>query len=63
MDCDLIAGTDAIGPEWQALTARALVPSAHNSPELLLPSCKLGGHSRLAVVRDGEVLRLALPVQ
>ncbi len=62
MECDLAAGTAAIGPEWQALTARALVPSGPNSPELMIPAFKTGGSARLAVVRDGDALRLALPL-
>ena len=63
MDCALSAAPVAAGPDWQALTARSLVPSGLNSPELMLPAFKTDGSARLALVRDAEALRLALPVK
>jgi CelD/BcsL family acetyltransferase involved in cellulose biosynthesis len=60
LDCEILPGAVAIGPEWQILTHRSLVPSGHNVPELQIAALRQWPEARTATVRDGEGLRLAL---
>ena len=63
LDCEIVCGAAQIGPEWQALSARSLVPSGHNAPELQAAALRQWPHGRIATVRDDSGLRLALPLE
>lgn len=62
MDCTFADDAGAVSPEWRGLSERSLVPSGLNSPELIAPALRNMGGARLAVVREGEKLHMALPV-
>ncbi|WP_373505848.1 GNAT family N-acetyltransferase [Aestuariivirga sp.] len=63
MDVHLTSPDSGIGPEWQDLARRALVPSGHNAPEILLPALRNHKRAVLATVRDSQGLQLALPLE
>lgn len=62
MDVSLASPDSLIVPEWQDLARRALVPSGHNAPELVLPGLRARARARLATVRDHDGLQLAFPL-
>lgn len=62
MDVSLSPPHAGLLPEWQELTTRALAPSGHNAPELVIPVVNRHARARLATVRDAEGLQLALPL-
>ncbi|MCB1378273.1 MAG: GNAT family N-acetyltransferase [Alphaproteobacteria bacterium] len=62
MRCGLAGGIGDAAGEWQALAGRALVPSGFNRPEIIGPALKHVAGARLALVRDDQGLRLALPL-
>jgi CelD/BcsL family acetyltransferase involved in cellulose biosynthesis len=63
MDVSLIIPDAGIGRDWQELAGRALVPSGHNAPELVIPAVTRQPGAVLATVRDLEGLQLALPLR
>ncbi len=62
MDVSLSFPQPGLLPEWQELAARAIAPSGHNAPELMMPVVARHPRARLATVRDADGLQLAFPL-
>lgn len=62
MDCRIVPDAAPVGADMAELATRSLLPCGPNDPELVLAGIRqLGG--RLALVSDGQALRMALAVE